>query len=117
MTVKTAGGQWIPLVNRIMKSENVPKEIVKTFMDLVDMAKGLMDENQFNNRLFPNTRGRGREAKAESFIGLVLVNHLLLQQLIQILFLQHFLLQNGRLQKYGNQKLEKTPSKNAIFSM
>ena len=46
MTVKTAGGQWMPLVNRIMKSENVPKEIVKTFMDLVDMVKGLMDENQ-----------------------------------------------------------------------
>ena len=46
MTVKTAGDQWIPHVNRIMKSENVPKEIVKTFMDLVDMVKGLMDENQ-----------------------------------------------------------------------
>ena len=67
MTVKTAGGQWMPLVNRIMKSENVPKEIVKTFMDLVDMAKGLMDENQFNNRLFPNTRGRGRGSESREF--------------------------------------------------
>ena len=53
--------------------------------------------------------------KVDSFIGLVQVNHLLLQQLIQILVLQHCLPQNGRLQKYGNKKLEETPSKFAIF--
>ena len=43
--VKTAGGQCIPLVNRIMNSENASKEMVKSFTDLPNMAKGLMDEN------------------------------------------------------------------------
>ena len=55
--------------------------------------------------------------KVESFIGLVQVNYLSLQQMIQILVLQHRLTQNGRMQKYGDQKLVETPSKFAIFSM
>ena len=58
----------------------------------------------------------GGEVKVESFIGLVQVNRLLLQQLIQILLLQHCLLQNGRLEKYEDQKLIETPCKFSIFS-
>ena len=46
----------------------------------------------------------GGEVKTVSFLGLVLVNHLL-QQLIQIiLVLQHSLPLHGRLNKYGDQK-------------
>ena len=44
-TVKTASGQCVLLVIGIMKSENAPKEIVKSFIDLANMAKGLMDKN------------------------------------------------------------------------
>ena len=47
---------------------------------------------------------KGGEMKVEGFIGLMQVNHLLLQQLMQIL-----------LQKYGDQKLAETPSKFATF--
>ena len=53
--------------------------------------------------------------KAESFIGLVQVNHLFLRQLIQILVLQHRLLQNGQLQRYGDQKLIEISCKFTIF--
>ena len=55
------------------------------------------------------------EVKADSFIVLVLVNHLLLQQLIKIRVLQHLLPQSGRLQKYGDKKLVETRSKFVIF--
>ena len=57
----------------------------------------------------------GGQVKAESFIGLVQENHLLLQQLIQVLVLQHRIPQNARFQKYGDQKLVETPWKFAIF--
>ena len=74
------------------------------------MAKWLMDENQQPSvtqelgKLFPSIRGGGRRVKALSFLGLVLVNHLL-QQLIQIiLLLKHSLPQNRQLKKYGDQK-------------
>ena len=76
-----------------MNSENTPKEIVKSFTDLVNMAKELIDENQQPyvqeelERFFPVQEVEGEEMKLESFIGLVQVNHLLLQQLIQILVL------------------------------
>ena len=93
-----------------MNSENTPKEIVQSLIDLVNMAKWLMDENQQPSvtqelgRLFPSIRVRGRGGERVSFLGLVLVNHLL-QQLIQIvLVLQHGLPQNERLKKYGDQK-------------
>ena len=49
-----------------MNSENAPKEIVKSFIDLANMAKGLMNGNQQPSaqqeleRLFLSTRGRGR---------------------------------------------------------
>ena len=45
-----------------MNSKNDPKETVKSFTDLANMAKGLMDENQQPSvqqeleRLFPSTR-------------------------------------------------------------
>ena len=42
----TAGGQSIPFVNGIMNNENDPKEMVKSFIDLRNMAKWLMNENQ-----------------------------------------------------------------------
>ena len=69
-TVKAASGQCIPFVKGIMNNENVPKEIVKSFIDLVDMAKGLMDENQQTSvqqeleKLLPSTRGEGRGSKS-----------------------------------------------------
>ena len=49
-----------------MNSENAQKEIVKSFIDLANMAKGLMDENQQQSpkqeleRLLPSTRGGGK---------------------------------------------------------
>ena len=49
-----------------MNTKNGPKEIVKPFIDLANMTKGLMDENQQTSvqqeleRLFPSTRGGGR---------------------------------------------------------
>ena len=51
-----------------MNSENAPNEIVKSFIDLANMAKGLMDKNQqpfvrqVLERLFSSTRGGGRES-------------------------------------------------------
>ena len=64
--VKTAGGQCITPVNSIMSCENAPKDMVKSFIDLANMAKRLIDENlqpcvqQKLERLFPSTRGGGR---------------------------------------------------------
>ena len=68
----------------------LPKKIVQSLIDLVSMARCLTDENQQPSvtqelgRLFTSIRGSGGEVKAVSFLGLVLVNHLL-QQLIQIM--------------------------------
>ena len=45
-TVKTTGDQRIMLVNRIMNSDNVPKELVKSFIDLANVVKELMGEKQ-----------------------------------------------------------------------
>ena len=67
-TVKTAGVQCISLVSAIMNSKNASKEIVKA---RIDMAKGLMDENQQPSvqreleRLFSSARGgeRGSESR------------------------------------------------------
>ena len=50
-----------------MNSGNAPKEILQPFVDLVNMAKGLMNENQQPSvlqelgRLFVSTRGGGGE--------------------------------------------------------
>ena len=73
---------------------------MKSFIDSANMAKGLMDENQQLSvqqefeRLFAS-----------------------LQQLMQILVLQHFLLQNRQLQKYGDQRIIETQNKFPVFSM
>ena len=83
-----------------MNSENTPKEVVKLFIDLANMTIGLMDEKQEPSvqqeleRLFPSTGAERGEVKVESIIGLVQVNNLFLQQLIQVLVLQHCLPQN-----------------------
>ena len=74
----------------IMSKENAPKKIVQSFIDLVNMAKWLMDENQQPSvtqelgRLFPSIRGRGRRGESSELHRAVLMNHLL-QQLIQII--------------------------------
>ena len=92
---------------------------MNSFIDLAHISKVLMGKNRYPSvqqeleRLSPSTRGGGRGGggggvKAESFKKLVQVNHLLLQQLIQILVLQHHLPQNGQLQKYVDKKLVET---------
>ena len=53
--------------------------------------------------------------KERSFIALVQGNHLLPEQLIQILVLQHLLPQNERLQEYGDQKRLETLSTFVVF--
>ena len=76
-SVNTAGGQCIHLVNGIINSENVPKEIVKSFIDLTNIAKSLVDENQQPSvkqefeRLFPSKRGgeRGGESRELHRVG------------------------------------------------
>ena len=88
-----------------MNSENASNKIVQQLIDLANMAKGLMDEKtQELGRLFSSTRSRERRGKSSELLRLVLVNHLLQQQIQIILVLQHSLPQNGRLKKYGNQK-------------
>ena len=54
----------------MMKSENALKEIVQLFIDLMNMPKQLMDENQQSSvtqelgRLFPSIRGGGRRSES-----------------------------------------------------
>ena len=89
-TVKTADGHCFPLLNGIMNSENVSKEMVKSFIDLANITKGLIDENQQPQQelaeLFPRTRGRGRgdESRELHRVGAG-ESSASLQQLIQIL--------------------------------
>ena len=53
-----------------MTSENVSKEMVKSFIDLANRTKGLMDENQRPSvqqeleKLFPSTRGGEGEVES-----------------------------------------------------
>ena len=70
----------------MMNGVNDSKEVAQSFIDLVNMAKGLMDENQQSSvaqelELFQVQEVEVGEVKAESFFGLMLVNHLF-QQLI-----------------------------------
>ena len=57
-----------------MSSENAPKKIVQSLIDLVKMAKWLMDENQQPcvtqelERLFPSIRGRGRRGESSELL-------------------------------------------------
>ena len=56
-----------------MNIENAPKEIVKSVVDLANLVKELMDENQKLSvqleleRLFPSTRSGGRLGKSKDF--------------------------------------------------
>ena len=58
----------------MMISENAPKEIVQSFIDLVNMAKWLMDENQQSpvtqelGILFPSIRGGGRTDESSDLL-------------------------------------------------
>ena len=80
----------------------------------------MMDENQQPSvqqkleRLSHSIRMEGGEVKAESYIRLGQVSHLLLQQLIQILDLQHCVPQNERLQKHGIKNFWRLPV-NLVF--
>ena len=57
-----------------MNSENATKEMVQSFIDLVNMAKGLMDENQQPSvpqelgRLSSSTRGGGRRRESRELL-------------------------------------------------
>ena len=120
-TIKTAGCQCILLVNGIMNRDNASKEMVKLFIDLTNMGKGLVDENQQPQqeleKLFPSTRGGGRgdESRELHYRVGTAESSASLQQLIQIQVLQHRLPLNGQLQKYGERKLVENPSKFAFF--
>ena len=58
----------------MVNSENASKKIVQSLIDLVNMAKWLMDENwqpsvtQKLGRLFPSIRGRGRRSKSSELL-------------------------------------------------
>ena len=58
----------------MMISENAPKEIAQSFIDLVNMAKWLMDENQQSpvtqelGILFPSIRGGGRRDESSDLL-------------------------------------------------
>ena len=58
----------------MMNSENAPKEIVQSFIDLVNMAKWLMDETQQPSvtqelgRLLPSIRGGGRRDESSELL-------------------------------------------------
>ena len=58
-----------------MSSENASNKIVQSLIDLVNMAKWLMDENQQPSvtqelgRLFPSIRGRGRRVESSELHG------------------------------------------------
>ena len=58
----------------MMSSENAPKKIVQSLIDLVSMAKWLMNENQQPSvaqelrRLFLNIRGRGTRGESSELL-------------------------------------------------
>ena len=60
--------------SRMMNSENTPNKIVQSLIDLVNIAKWLMDENQQPSvtqeleRLFPSIRGRGRRGESNELL-------------------------------------------------
>ena len=56
----------------MMSSENAPKKIVQSLIDLANMPKWLMDENQqpsiTRGRLFPSIRDRGRRGESSELL-------------------------------------------------
>ena len=58
----------------MMNSESAPKEIVQSFVALVNMSKWLMDQNQEPSvtqelgRLFPSIRDRGRRGGSSELL-------------------------------------------------
>ena len=56
----------------MMSTENAPKKIVQSLIDLVNMAKWLIDENQqpavTRGRLFPSIRDRGRRGESSELL-------------------------------------------------
>ena len=64
--LKTVKARQHKRQNKIMNSENAPKETAKSFIDLANMAKGFINENQPPSvaqklgRLFPSTSGGRR---------------------------------------------------------
>ena len=85
-----------------------PKEIVQSFIDLVNMAKWLMDENQQLwviqelGRLLPSIRGGGRRGESSELprvgAGKSSVSA------TDIILVRHGFPQHGQLKKYGDQK-------------
>ena len=57
-----------------MNGENASKEIVRSFVDLANIVKGPVDENQqlsvtqVLGRLFPSTRGGGRRGESRELL-------------------------------------------------
>ena len=60
--------------SRMMNSENASKKIVQSLIDLVNIAKCLMDKNQQPSvtqelgRVFPIIRGRGRRGESSELL-------------------------------------------------
>ena len=58
----------------MMNSENTPKEIVQSLIDLANMVKWLMDENQQPSvtqelgKLFPSIKGGGRRGESSELL-------------------------------------------------
>ena len=58
----------------MMRSKNAPKKIVQSLIDLVNMAKWLMEENQQPSvtqelgRVFSSIRGRGRRGESSELL-------------------------------------------------
>ena len=79
----------------MMNIENASKKIKQSLIDLVNMAKWLMYENQQPfvtqelARLFPNIRGRWRRGKSSELFRVGAVINLLRQMIQIILVLQH----------------------------
>ena len=63
--------------SRMMSSENASNKIVQSLIDLVNMAKWLMDENQQLSvtqelgRLLPSIRGRGRRGESSDLVHVI----------------------------------------------
>ena len=56
----------------MMSTKNAPKKIVQSLIDLVNMAKWQIDENQqpavTRGRLFPSIRDRGRRGESSELL-------------------------------------------------